>query len=432
MRIIVWAINYAPELTGIGPFNKELCEFLAADGHDVEIVTTFPYYPSWRKRPENRWRFSASESCEGVRIDRCWHYVPTRPSLLKRILHEASFVATSFLRVLGMKRPDLFIVVSPPLLLGAAATVACWIKKVPYVFHVQDLQPDAALGLEMVKPGLFTRLLYGLESFAYRHAALVSGISEGMMKAFERKGVPKDKRVYFPNGVRLSATPEIENTGTFRKRHNLSNDDFLAVYSGNLGVKQGLEIVIEAARLSADPRLRFVICGEGAQRTTLQRRVQELGLKNVSMLPLQPAKDYHAMLADADLCLVTQMHGSGQAFLPSKLLNILAAAKPVVAVADEDSAVAVAVKQGRFGLSVPPEDPAALLEAIEDIRRHPDSLESLGHAGRSFVEQFAMDRVLRDFCVTLGRTTATSPLATKATTDPRPSDSRPSREVFIP
>src|SRR4051812_41100398 len=121
MRVIVWGINYAPEVTGIAPYNVLLCEYLQNQSHHVEVVTTFAYYPQWAKAAPDEGRIYRTDTIRDVPVHRCWHYVPRRPSALKRILHEASFVATSLVRVLTLQRPDVFVVVSPPLLLGAAA-----------------------------------------------------------------------------------------------------------------------------------------------------------------------------------------------------------------------------------------------------------------------------------------------------------------------
>ncbi len=190
MRILVWGINYAPEFTGIAPHSVALCEYLHAQGHDVEMVSTFSYYPTWRKLPQDEGRLYRTDLINGVPVHRCWHYVPPRVSALKRIVHEASFIATSFLRMLTLPRPDVLVVVSPPLALGAAAWKMSWLKRAPFVFHVQDLQPDAALKLGMLKQGWFTRALLWLEAFAYKKAARVSSITRGMLDVFRSKGVP--------------------------------------------------------------------------------------------------------------------------------------------------------------------------------------------------------------------------------------------------
>src|SRR5688572_1879232 len=176
-RILVWGINYSPEVTGIAPYNTLLCEFLASRGHRVEMVTTFPYYPAWKKRSGDRGKWFRTETKGAVVVHRSWHYVPRRVTAWRRICHEASFVLTSFLRMLFLSPPDLFVVVSPPLLLGPAAWLIGFIKSAPFLFHVQDLQPDAAMALAMLKKGVLVRGLYRLEGIAYDKAAAVSAIS---------------------------------------------------------------------------------------------------------------------------------------------------------------------------------------------------------------------------------------------------------------
>src|SRR5436190_11857885 len=159
MKINVWGINYAPELTGIAPYNAALCEHLARQGHDVRMVTSFAYYPAWTKAQEDRGRWFRTDEIRGVPVHRCWHYVPRKANALKRIIHEGTFVAASFLRQLVLPAPDAYVVISPPLLLGAAAWLLGKIKRRPFLFHVQDLQPDAAAGLGMLRDGALVRAL---------------------------------------------------------------------------------------------------------------------------------------------------------------------------------------------------------------------------------------------------------------------------------
>lgn len=403
MKILVWGINYAPEPTGIAPYNVALCRFLRARGHDAQMLTAFPYYPGWEKLPGDRGRLFRDVLLDGVPVHRCWHYVPRRVTTLRRILHEASFVVTSLLRGLTLRpRPDVVVIVSPPLLLGAAAWVFGRTSgnggRIPYVFHVQDLQPDAAVGLGMVKPGRFTRALYALEAFSYRHAARVSGISDGMLRAFAAKGVPAERRVFFPNGIAFPDPAGLPPRGRWRARHGFGPDDFLAVYSGNLGVKQGLDVLLDAAGRTREPRLRIILCGGGAQRDRLAQAVRERGAASLLLLPLQDDGGYREMMVDTDVSLITQQAGSGQFFFPSKLLSSLSFSRPVLAVADADSELANAVAGGGFGSTVPPGDPAALAAALDRFSREsPDQLTRLGLAGRRYGERFERERVLGEF-----------------------------------
>jgi colanic acid biosynthesis glycosyl transferase WcaI len=395
MRVIVWGINYAPEFTGIAPYNVALCEFLHARGDDASMVTSFPYYPSWEKRPEDRGTIFRTDRIDGVPVHRCWHFVPKRVSALKRIFHEASFVFTSTLRALFLPRADVYVLVSPPLLLGVAGWLVGKIKSAPFVFHVQDMQPDAAVGLGMLKASWFTRALYWLESFAYRHATRVSGISQGMLKSFRDKGVPESRLIYFPNAVALENGGPPPERGQFRQEHGFAPDEFLAVYSGNLGAKQGVEVLLETASLLRDPRIRIVICGDGAQRESLAQRARELQLPNISLLPFQA--NYRGLLADADVCFITQQAGAGNSFFPSKLLGLLAESKPVITVSAPECELALSLAEGNFGVNVPPGHPRELADLLDSLARDPAPLVAYGVAGRRYVEQFEKGRVMENF-----------------------------------
>ena len=407
-HFIIWGINYSPELTGIAPYNAALCDHLHSRSHKVQMVSSFCYYPEWRKLPEDQRRLYRTDVVRGVEVHRCWHYVPAKPSTLKRIIHELSFVVSSFLRVMTLPRPDIYVVVSPPLLLGFAAWLASRLKRAPFVFHVQDLQPDAAVTLGMIKPGLLLRSLYGLESFTYHHAAIVSGIIPGMTRAFVQKGVPPERTLLFPNGIELPAAGSLPPAGNFRRRFGIAEDEFLGVYSGNLGVKHGVEILLTAAASLRGKRIRTVICGDGARRELLNARAREEGLTNVLFLPLQPEAEYMEMMVDADAYFVTQQTGSGALFFPSKLLKGLALSKAIIIVADEQSELTAAAAEGRFAVVVHPDQPAGLARCQERLAADREQRLTLGMNGRKYVERFELKRLLltfeSDLCASLDRT----------------------------
>jgi colanic acid biosynthesis glycosyl transferase WcaI len=392
MRIVVWGINYTPERIGIGPCNVALCEYLAAKGCEITMLTAFPYYPAWKKRPADAWRIFQSERINAVRVLRCWHYVPKRVSPLKRILHEFSFVVLSFLRLLFVRRPDLLIVVLPPLLAGALAPFFCWIKRGRYLLHLQDLQPDAAINLGMVKSPLLIGTLKALESIAYRGAWRISAISPGMLDILRKRGAEEVKLRYFPNGADPIAPPP---RGRFRALNRFSPDTFLVVYSGNLGVKQGLQHLILAMRSVLNPRIQLIFCGEGADEEHLV--ASAAGLRNVWFKGVQGPTKYKEMLVDADLMVVSLASGSGSSFFPSKLLSACAAGKPVLAICDVDSELAAVVDTNRCGVVVPSGDPEGLAQRLEQLSREPKQLESMGRAAKEFGDQFLWSDVLRKF-----------------------------------
>lgn len=406
MRIIVWGINYSPELTGIAPFNTGLCDYLRERGHDVEVITSFPYYPFWQKVPGDCGRLFRNDDIDGVRVHRCWHYVPRRVTTVRRMCHEFSFGITSFVRAVFVARPDIYVVVSPPLMLGPLAALLCWLKRRPYFFHVQDLQPDAAVGLGMVKAGVLTRLLYRAEKVSYRRAAVVGGISSAMIAAYTRKEVPESKRFFFPNWIRWygrntglleSSEERSARRKRFRLKFHISDGLMLATYSGNLGRKQGLDTLVDAAAILAArtpmPAMLILIIGDGVARLELSAKIDRLRLKNVKMVPLLLESEYHDMLAASDIGLILQAPGTGQYFLPSKLLSVLSMKVPVVAASDADSELAKAVNDGQFGFNVPPGDAEALAKVLAGLADNPERLVEMANR-TNWVERYSGGRVL--------------------------------------
>lgn len=410
MKILLWGINYSPESTGIAPFNRELCEYLAGRGHEVSAVTAFPYYPVWKKRPEDRGRLHRAEHIAGVRLYRCWCYVPAVVTTLRRIAHELTFCIASALRILGLPRADVYFVVSPPLALGLFAWIVTTLKGGKFVFHVQDLQPDAAVGLGMLKRGWLVRGLYALERLAYAKAAMVSGISTGMMGAFRHKGVPENRRIMLPNWLREGSAVkrDLATRAEARRKFGVTDGALLAIYAGNLGKKQSLEILGEAARLlaaepgSGDQAVRMIIAGDGAGRADLERSLQASAFTGVQLLPLLSDSDYESLLAAADVALITQAAGTGQFFFPSKLLSVLAAGLPVLAVADDGSELACAVREGEFGCVVPPGDAVGLTAALQAAARERVRIESWAQK-TIWVRRFAREQVLPRFEAMLHR-----------------------------
>jgi colanic acid biosynthesis glycosyl transferase WcaI len=407
MRVIVWGINYSPEVTGIAPFNRSLCDFLQAAGDDVRMVTSFAYYPHWRKTPADAGRVVRTDVVAGVPVYRVWHYVPARVTTARRMLHELSFAISSTLRILFLPRAEVYVVVSPPLLLGPCAWLVTRLKRSQYVFHVQDLQPDAALGLGLVRPGVFARLFHRLEVWAYRGSSGVSGISRGMLQAFKIKGVPTDRRWYFPNGIELNL-PLLEAgaAGRFRTKHEIPVDALLAVYAGNLGKKQGLEILINTAQVlrasvspytAAGAQIELMIIGAGAEQGALAALVAQAGVPGLRMLPLLPFEEYQAALAATDVALITQAAGTGRCFFPSKLLTILAAGRPVVTVADADSELAQVVESGGFGCNVLPGDGAALAEVLRALALDRAQLSRWAERATTWVRAFSREPILTDY-----------------------------------
>ncbi|HUX45435.1 MAG TPA: WcaI family glycosyltransferase [Terracidiphilus sp.] len=375
MRILILSINYWPEVTGIGAFTTCRAEYLASAGHDVTVCTTFPYYPEWKVAENYRGKWFASERRNGVHILRTRVYLPNPVTSLRRVLHEASYLAGSLPRALAGGRPDVILAVSPPLGLGVTASLLGRFWRVPFVFDVEDLQPDAAADLGML-PGWALRILYGVEKHAYRHAALVSTITRGMRSRILQKGVPPQKVVLFEPRAEESLFQIAPEEGVaFRRKHGLEGK-FLVTHSGNLGVKQGMDVILDAAaRTREEADLQFLLVGDGADRERLERRAAQMSLTNVRFLPLLPAEEFRGLLAASDACLVTQRRSVSDIVFPSKTVTYLAAGCPVVASVNSGSEVAQTIRDSGAGLVAEPEDAEALGRALAELRqRNPAEL----------------------------------------------------------
>jgi colanic acid biosynthesis glycosyl transferase WcaI len=386
MRILMLGINYWPEETGIAVFNTGRCEYLAAQGHEVTMVTGFPYYPRWRVAPEYRGRLWSRERRNGVDIRRAYLYVPRRVTTLRRIAHEASFIASSTLRALAGRRPDLLLTVSPPLGLALTAVLLRRRWGIPYVFHVPDLQPDAAVDLGMLPSGRTVKLLYAVERLAYRHAALVSTLTRAMQRRIIAKGIPPTRVTLFPDWADpdLFTLPTTGGGDEVRRAFGLG-DRFVVLHAGNMGVKQGLDVVLEAAARTRDrDDVLYLLVGDGAARPGLEAHAAAARLPNLRFLPLQPDPIFRDLLAAADLTLVTQQGVVADIVFPSKVLTLLAAAKPVVASLNASSEVARVVMEAQAGLVTPAEDGGALAEAVRLLRDDPARRGRMSAAGRAY------------------------------------------------
>lgn len=396
MRVLFIGINYWPEETGIGYFNTWRCEFLASRGHEVTICTGFPYYPQWRIAAAYRGRWWQRETHKGVGILRSRIWVPNRVSSAKRVLFEASFLASSFVRALGAKNPDVLVIVSPPLGLALTGITLAAYWNIPYVFHVEDLQPDAAADLGML-PGPALRLLYGVEKLAYKHAALVSTLTAGMEGRILAKGVPKEKVAVFSHDAEqaLFHLREQRNGRKFRDAFGL-NGKFLAIHSGNMGVKQGLEVVLGAAQRTGNcADIVYLLVGDGAMRKSLQEQAAASGLDNVRVLPLQPRDMFRDMLVATDVALVTQQKSVSDIVFPSKVVTLLASGCPVVASVNSGSQVARVVGESGGGVVLPPEDPQTLADAVVKLRNAPETLAKMSTRARKYArEHWAGDHIM--------------------------------------
>ncbi len=406
MKLTVIGINYYPETTGIGPFNTGLCEYLK-DRHEVSMVSTFSYYPLWKKNPGEEKLISRTDTINNVTVHRGWHYVPTKATAIKRIIHELSFIGSTFLRVLFSKTPDVYVIVAPPLLTGLAIGFLAKIKGRPTLFHIQDLQPDAAVWLGMLTQKWLIKTLYWIEALTYKWMNVVSGITPAMVDVLLDKNLTRRKVKLLPNWIPVSRDAQLPDRKTesamkVRRSFGIADETFLAIYSGNLGSKQGLDVLLDTAKslqnLGIDKQqITLMICGDGAEKQRLVKKAKSLDLDNLIFEPLLPYEDYKAMLTAIDISVVTQVIGSGKAFFPSKVLSILAAGCPILAVADDESPLHASIHEANAGISAPPDEPDTIANSLIGLSQNKETLPVYSKSGFNWVKRFSPETVLHNF-----------------------------------
>jgi colanic acid biosynthesis glycosyl transferase WcaI len=384
MRLLFLGINHAPEEIGIGPYSAGLLQSWAAAGYEADAVVAQPYYPQWQVLPGYRGGWRRADE-DGVRLVRCPLYVPKRPTGARRILHHLSFAAASIAPMLrrAARRPALVMTVAPSLIAAPVALFVARLSGARAWLHVQDFELEAAQATGLVSHGFFGRLAAAFERRVLRGFDRVSTISPQMCARLEAKGVAPERIVELRNWAEIDAIRPLEGPSPYRAEWDITAPH-VAFYSGNIANKQGIEIVLEAARLLAHRKdIVFVICGEGPNRANLQRLAT--GLPNVMLHDLQPRERLGEMLALASVHLLPQLADAADLVLPSKLANMLASGRPVVATAAPGTGIADEVAD--CGIAVTPGDAWGVAVALETLIDDEPRRQALGRAARARAEQ---------------------------------------------
>ena len=402
MRILVHSIFYRPELTGVAKYTAEMCEWLAARGHQVEVVCPPPYYPQWRvAAPYRQWRYQR-ENLDGVQITRCPLWLPSKPGGLKRILYSFSFMVSSWFPIAAriFRRPDVIFVIEPSFLNAIPCLLLARLTGVIAWLHIQDFEIDIALDLSQLRQPWLRSLLLRFESWIMRRFDVVSTISRPMAAKARQKGVSEKQLVFFPDWVDTNVIFPMNSPGRFRRELSIPDDRAVALFSGTLGAKQGIETIVAAAKRlhesgdARDRRIAFVICGEGPAAASL--RSQAVELPNIRFIPLQPAERLNELLNSADIHLLPQVPEVADSVLPSKLLGMLASGRPIVATVGARSEVARLV--GKSGMLVPPGDSDALCDAVRMLSADQELRSRMGEEGRRIaVSSLHSETTLLDF-----------------------------------
>ena len=401
MKILFYGINFAPELTGIGKYTGEMVQWFAEQGHEVRVITAPPYYPAW-KVSESYQNTYVTEQWNGVTVYRTPLWVPAQPSGVKRLVHLASFALSSLPTLFKQWawKPDVVWTVEPALMCAPATVAFAKLNGAKSWLHIQDYEVNAAFDMGLIKAKWLRGFVEACERWLMRCFDRVSSISGQMLKLARAKGMDEQKVISFPNWVDISAIQPLKEASLYRKELKIGEDKIVVLYSGNMGGKQGLEILAEAAQIIAEQKIeniQFVFCGNGAGRADLEQACT--GLNNIMFLDLQPFERLGELLGLADIHLLPQRADAADLVMPSKLTGMLASGKSVVATALAETELGHVITQGaQCGLIVEPENAQALADAIIQLSQDKERRQQFGENGRKYAENsLSKDQILKIF-----------------------------------
>jgi colanic acid biosynthesis glycosyl transferase WcaI len=379
LRILFIGINYEPEASGIAPYTAGMARGLAARGHDVRVVTSYPHYPQWSVLPGYDGR-SMDEDLGGVAVRRVRHYVPERPVMSRRILMEVLFGARALLS--RWRRPHVVVAVSPALVSSSMVARRARLGRTPVVTWVQDIY---TLGVTQTGGSRLSRIVRAAEKNLLQGSARVVVIHDRFKAYLQRElGVTSDIDVV-RNWSHVEPPPPFDRAAV-RAKHGWADDEVVVLHAGNMGAKQGLENVVRASRVAADrgARVRFVLMGDGLRRADLEVLDPNPQLQFLEPLP---DGDFEQALGAADVLLVNELPGLTEMSVPSKLTTYWATGRPVVAAVDTRSTTAEELTVSEAGVVVAPDEPALLVEEIEKLVVDDVRCAGLADAGRAFRER---------------------------------------------
>lgn len=371
MKLIIYGINFSPELTGVGKYTGEMVSYLSNNDVEIVVITAPPYYPNWRilkgytacyyKREYN--------NKKSLEVIRCPLFIPKQPNALLRLVHLLSFSITSAFALLSKLffRPNMIIVVEPTLFCAPIALFYSALTGAKSILHIQDYEIEAIFGLALLKNRILYRLSYSVEKMLIKHFDYISSISDRMLKKAIKKGATLNKTIFLPNWVDTKFFNPTVSGDRFRRKWGFSINHRIVLYSGNIGKKQGLDIIIKAAEYyTKNNTVQFLIVGQGVCRQELEKLTKKVKLINVHFKNLVSYLELPELLAMADIHLIVQKKGVADAVLPSKLSSILSVGGHVVITAEKQTELGCLI-EGHPGIAkrVEPENLDELIKGIQ-------------------------------------------------------------------
>ena len=387
-RILVLGTNYYPEPIGIPRYTTEMAEDMADNGYRVTVVAAAPLYPTWKRQPGYRYGWYSREHRNGVTIWRVPTYVPRDLGFVQRTIYELGFFFFSLPVVIAtlLAGKDALVVTAPPLAICMQLLLP--VGRARKAVIVKDLQVDIAENMQIVRNRTALNLLYWIERKVLNRAQLITAVSRGMLHKIAGKGLRRPKLSFFPDWVDTARLDRVDAGAVARMRRtlNLPEGKIVVGYSGNLARKQGIELLVEMAeRFRHRDDVQFLICGDGPAKPGLTGMVENLGLHNVTLAPLQPEADLPALLSAIDVHVVTQRDEVSDLVMPGKMFNIMACGGAQVITAPDGSAIDQVITQSGAGVRVRREDKDGLEAAILKLCDAAELRCEMGKKGRGYI-----------------------------------------------
>ena len=388
MRILFLTAYFPPEIGAAQTRTHELAARLVKMGHTVHILTTFPNYPSGIVPPEWRGKFFWQGTDTMINLHRIWSYATPNRGFFKRILGHFSFAFFACLVAPFLPAVDVVIVESHPLFNGIAGAFISLIKGARNVLNVSDLWPQSAIEMGVLKNRLVIRIAEAVEIFSYRRADLILAMAQGIRKGIVEEGIEPSKVKLFLNAVDYVLFQPNGKGAAVRRRIGVGDHEFVVLYAGTIGLAHGLKTILETASLcreAGESRVRFVLAGDGAEKTLLQSEVSRRKLTNVLFIDPVPKRELPCLLDAADAILVCLRNLQVfEGVVPTKILEGMSCGKPIVgAVAGEAAAL---VGAADAGICVGPENPEGMRDAILRLMQDPEECARMGRSGREYIQ----------------------------------------------
>lgn len=382
----IWVVSelYYPEQSATGYFLTNIAEGLALH-YPVNVICGQPTYSARGTRAPFR------QSYHGVDIFRCWSTTFDKDILFGRVMNLVTLTVSVFLRaVRHLRAGDRVVVVTNPPSLPFLVSLACMFRRAHCILLIHDVYPDVLVATSMwrrTSPPI--RFLDWLNVRLYQSMTWIIVLGRDMRKLVLQKLAPGDDRVtIIPNWGDVDQVVPLRKEDTRLIRDLGLGKKFVIQYSGNIGRTHGLESLIESALLLRDNQdIHFLFIGSGAKKPWLEKTVKERGLLNVNVLPLQPRDELCQSLNSCDVAVISFVPGMAGVSVPSRMYNVLAAGKPIIAVADEESELALVVREEEIGWVVSPNQPDRIREAILQAKNQPETLQRMGQKAREIAEK---------------------------------------------